>query len=331
MTKERNIFEILSILDRRNKPMTSKEITGELNDLGIPLTSRMIRHYLQQLDNEGFTENLGRTGRRIMDDGRDELRRSFVYARSDYILTKIWRVISDANFDINKQRGEVPVSLSFIKESQEQKVRKILEEICQTKLFTQLMKIAHSGEKLCGRDIPKGMIGLAIPSSVIIDEIILKNGVCISPSALCCIIEFVDQRPVKCTNFSTITDVSYDPMELWINHKVGRVYDAAVKNHGEIFVEYTDFPYTARTKVIRLLEKAVGLFGGTIMVGGSEEKTFGVPTQSGNTGLFIVSGESIPCALEEKGIKTNTETIASAINFKELEPIAPVKGDVLLL
>jgi hypothetical protein len=35
--------------------------------------------------------------------------------------------------------------------------------------------------------------------------------------------------------------------------------------------------------------------------------------------------------LEEKGVKTNTETIAGAINFKELEPIAPVKGEVILL
>ncbi|OYT40237.1 MAG: hypothetical protein B6U86_04355 [Candidatus Altiarchaeales archaeon ex4484_43] len=34
MTKERNVFEILSVLDRKNRPMTSREITEELNDIG---------------------------------------------------------------------------------------------------------------------------------------------------------------------------------------------------------------------------------------------------------------------------------------------------------
>ncbi len=123
---------------------------------------------------------------------------------------------------------------------------------------------------------------------------------------------FVDLKPVRCTNFSN------------------RI-NAAVSNKGEIFVEYTDFPCTDRARVMRLLEKAVGLFGGDVLVGGWEEKILGVCTRSGNTGLFIVSGESLPCALEEKGINIDTKTIASAINFKELEPAAPVGGEVFLV
>ncbi len=170
MTRERNIFEILSVLDRKSTSMTSQEITDELKDLGIPLTGRMVRHYLQFLDEQGFTLNRGKQGRRITESGRDELRRSFVYARSDYILTKIWRIISDANFDVNRQRGEVPVSLPLIRDSGEQRIRGILEEICQTRLFTQLMRIAHSGERFCGREVLDGMFGLAVPSTVIVGE-----------------------------------------------------------------------------------------------------------------------------------------------------------------
>jgi hypothetical protein len=329
--KERNIFEILSVLDRNNKPMTSEDICSELCDLGLHLTDRMIRNYLQDFDKQGFTEHCGRGGRCITDLGRDELRHAFVYARSDYILTKLCRVITDANFDVNKKRGDVPVNLSFIKESEEKKAKRILAEVCATKLFPQLISFAYAGERICHKQVPEGMVGIAFPSSVVVDEIILKHGIYIDPSLLCCLIEFIDEKPVRCTNFSAVKDVSYDPIEMWINHGVGSVYAAAVRNRGEVMVEYAEFPYTARTQVIRLLEKTVAVFGGTVMVGGSEDKILGYPTQQGNTGLMIVCGESLPAALEENGIKTSTETIAGAINFKELEPIAPVRGEVILL
>ena len=49
MTKERNIFEILSVLDRKNKAMTSREITEELHRIGINITERRVRHYLESL------------------------------------------------------------------------------------------------------------------------------------------------------------------------------------------------------------------------------------------------------------------------------------------
>ncbi len=330
MTKERNIFEILSILDRRNKPMTSKEITGELNDLGIPLTSRMIRHYFQQLDNEGFTVNLGKQGRKITEKGRDELRTSFVYARSDFLPDKIARMITETKFDVDRQRGEVIVNLSLIDENQEQKVRGILGEICQTKLFPQLVKIAHSGERLCNREVPEGKIGLVTISSITIDEILLNN--CIHKDMIYGLfLEYVGGKPIKCTNLISVNGVSFDPCEFFISKKAFAVYDAVTKNHGVVVGDYKEIPYTARAKVIFLLRKVVDVLGGTIMVGRHGVDVLGVHPREGYIGIVVICGESLPAALEERGIETNTLTVESAINFKELEPIAPVRGEVFLL
>ena len=242
MTKERNVFEILSVLDRKNRPMTSREITEELNDIGIPLTGRMVRNYLQRLDKKGFTENLGKKGRRITEEGRDELRTSFVYARSDFILDKIARMITDAKFDVNKQRGEVIVNLSFIEESQEQKVRGILEELCQSSLFPQLIKISYSGEKLCNKEIPEGMVGLATVSSVTIDQILFNNGIYENPLHGC-LIEIKDLKPVRCTDFVSAFGCSFDPIELFISNRIETVYDAIVKDHEKVLAEYSEIPY----------------------------------------------------------------------------------------
>ncbi len=103
------------------------------------------------------------------------------------------------------------------------------------------------------------------------------------------------------------------------------------ENVVKFFAEYEQIPYTARIKAIRLLEKTVEALGGFIAVGRTGIDLFGIKPQESYTGIATVCGESLPAALEECGISTNTKTIASAINFKELEPITPVKGEVLLL
>ena len=328
--KERNIFEILSVLDRKNKAMTSREITEELNDIGIPLTGRMVRNYLQRLDEKGFTENLGKKGRRITEKGRDELKTAFIYARSDFIIDKIARMITDAKFDVNKQRGEVIVNLSFIEESQEQKVRGILEELCQSSLFPQQVKFAYSEEKICNRLIPEGMFGLATMSSVTIDQILLNYGIYMH-IGVALTLELKNQRPINCNNFISPLSASIDSIELFMRGGFTRINEIFTKNRGVVLAECNEIPYTARTKVIILLRKATNIFGGTIIVGRSMDKTLDIPTRQGYIGIITLCGESLPAALEERGIKTNTETVASAINFKELEPIAPVKGKVLLL
>ena len=92
MTKERNIFEILSVLDRKNRAVTTGELAEELHRIGIDITGRGVGYHLESLDIEGFTENLGRDGRKITEKGRDELKKTYIRARTDFIRDKIIRI-----------------------------------------------------------------------------------------------------------------------------------------------------------------------------------------------------------------------------------------------
>lgn len=331
MTRERNIFEILSVLDRKSTSMTSQEITDELKDLGIPLTGRMIRHYLQFLDEQGFTLNLGKQGRRITDAGRDELMKSYVHGRSDLIKDQIIKLISDDRFDINKQRGEVLVNFSLIGEGEEQEVRRVLREVCSSGLFPPFIKIVHSGGRLCGREIPDGMFGLATMSSITTDEILLNNGIYVTTDWPMGLLEIRGLKPVRVTCSIGTEGLSIDPAAMMICKRMGSVYDAVTKGQGEVLSDYREIHHIARSRAMGLLRKAVDLFGGLIIVGRSGENILGRQTKQGYSGVIVFCGESLPAALEERGIQTNTRTVESAINFKELEPIAPVKGEVLLL
>ncbi|MBN2014180.1 MAG: DUF128 domain-containing protein [Candidatus Altiarchaeota archaeon] len=331
MKREHNVFEILSVLEKNNKPLTSNEIKAELVDIGIRLTDRMIRNYLQKFDKQGFTQPFGKEGRKITEKGRDELKTSFIYAHSDFVFDLIARMVTDTRFDLNRQRGELIVSLVMIKGSKEDKVMEILGEICQSGLLSPLVKTAHSGERLCNRVVPEGMFGLAVLSTAtVMDQILVNNGVFMH-FGNSTILEVKNWNPVKCTKFVSGSGVSFDPWEMFIRHKYVQVYDCVTKGGGSVLAEYCEIPYTARARVISLLRKTVDIIGGIVVVGSYGDNLLGVPTRAGYCGLVLVGSESIFAALEEKGIKTNYSTLLSAINFKELEPIAPVRGEVILL
>jgi repressor of nif and glnA expression len=137
--KERNVFEILSLLDRANKPMTSGEITKELYGRGIVLTDRGTRYYLGLLSRRGFTENLGRRGRIITQVGRDELKKTNVYARINFILDKIVRMASQTDLDLNRKTGNVVVNLSFIRGSKERDALNILRKFIRKAVLLRLL------------------------------------------------------------------------------------------------------------------------------------------------------------------------------------------------
>ncbi|MBN2014179.1 MAG: DUF128 domain-containing protein [Candidatus Altiarchaeota archaeon] len=330
MKNRPKIFEILSALERSNKFMTSAEIKAELDDIGICLTDRMIRNYLQDFDRKGFTQTFGKEGRKITERGRDELKNSFIYARTDLISDLVKRLMMDAKFDLDRLKGEVVTCHVLIKESHEEKTLHILEEVCQSSLFSPLVKISHAGEKISGREVPKDMFGLSVVSSGAVDQCIFNNGIFVD-FGYSGIAKIEDHTPVRCTEFASGLGVSFDPWKLFIDYKMVGVYDAATRGRGGVLVEYDDIPYTVRSKTIKVLQKMVSVLGGTVVVGGYRDNLLGIPTKRGYFGIIPIAGESIIAALEEKGIKTNYDTFTTKTNFKELEPIAPVRGEVILL
>ena len=329
MTKERKTFEILSILDRKNRTLTSNEITEELRRIGIHISRRRVIQYLDSLDYQEFTENFGIKGRRITEKGRKELKKTYIHARTDFIFDKIIRLITETTFDIDRQKGDVIVNLSFIQEDKEQKVLGILKEICsRSNLASPFIKIAYAGEKVCNLDVPEGEIGLVTISSVTIEEILLNNRIYVNP-LYGGLIEFVDQKPVRFTELFSYEGSSIDPLDLLISRRMGTVYNAIMNNYGEVLADYREISYVARTRAIELLKRMVDLLGGLIVIGRTGVDIFGLHANEGYTGIVGFGGELLLSALEECNIQTKARTVDTVINFKELKPISEVKGEIL--
>ena len=71
---EHKIIEILRILNEQNKPTGSKLIAEELKNKGFNLGERAVRYHMQILDEKGYTERMGYSGRQITELGRKKHR-----------------------------------------------------------------------------------------------------------------------------------------------------------------------------------------------------------------------------------------------------------------
>ena len=111
---EHRMIEILRILDKQKKPTGSKLIANELKEKGFNLGERAVRYHMQILDEKGYTEKMGYSGRQITDLGRKKLEKGLVYDQVDFIQSKFEEMIYLTDFDYRTKKGNVVVNTSTI-------------------------------------------------------------------------------------------------------------------------------------------------------------------------------------------------------------------------
>ncbi|MGQ9732597.1 MAG: winged-helix domain-containing protein, partial [Candidatus Zipacnadales bacterium] len=74
----RKSLAILRVLNSADSPSGAGAIAEALKAYGIDLTERAVRYHLERLDALGYTEPLGRAGRRITEKGRQEVAHAHV-------------------------------------------------------------------------------------------------------------------------------------------------------------------------------------------------------------------------------------------------------------
>ena len=92
---EKKELAILRALDKSPRPLTSSRLLDNLRAMGYEVSERTIRHYFQDLDRRGLTENFGKRGRAITDLGREELGRLYrVWASMSPQVTLGWATVA---------------------------------------------------------------------------------------------------------------------------------------------------------------------------------------------------------------------------------------------
>jgi HTH-type transcriptional regulator, global nitrogen regulator NrpRI len=105
---------LLRILADAGAPLGASRLAKELALDGIDLQARMVRYHLDALDEKGWTENLGRAGRRLTAKGLEELNRTWSAERVGLASARMDDLAFRMDLDPLRKRGRIILNLSSI-------------------------------------------------------------------------------------------------------------------------------------------------------------------------------------------------------------------------
>jgi HTH-type transcriptional regulator, global nitrogen regulator NrpRI len=321
ITSQRKIVSILKILTDAGKPLGGTRIAAKLQDVGIDLSQRMVRNYLQRMDQNGLTQNLGKKGRRITPRGEEELKSAFVIEKVGFVASKIDNLTYQMDFSLRKKKGKIILNISSID------IRDIDEAIHQVQLtfraglgMGRFVVLGFPGSKVGNGIIGGGKVALSTVCSVTINGILLNEGIH-TTSRFGGLLELVEGRPFRFTEIINYDGSSIDPLEIFIKGSMTSVREAVLTGNGKIGASFREVPSMGmpRIEMIRKRLDIVGL-GGIMMIGKPGRPLLDIPVSEGRVGMIVAGGLNPIAAVEESGIATENVAMGSLFEFEQLVP-----------
>jgi repressor of nif and glnA expression len=316
---ERKTIAILRILSQSSEPVGARVISYNLKGQGIELSERAVRYHLKLMDERGFTESVGRDGRLITQLGLEELESALVGDKVGFVASKIELLAYQTEFDLDKRQGKVPVNISFFPERQFKRAIEAMKGVFQAGIFvSELVAVAHQGEKLGGIIVPQGKIGLATVCSIIVNGGLLKAGVPMD-SKFGGILQIKNHKPLRFVELIQYSGSSLDPSEIYITSRMTSVGQVARKGEGRILANFREIPAICQPvakKVIAGLKEAD--LGGVLMMGEVSKSLCEVPVELNKVGMILTGGLNPVAAAVESGIEVENRAMSTFMEYRDL-------------
>ena len=319
---ESKLISILKVLSESSEPLGSITIARRLEGEGVFLSERAVRYHLRIADERGYTQPVGRDGRRITLEGQQEVKEALAPQHLGFVRERLEMLAFQTTFDPEKRTGQLPINTSFIDRDKFKKALSDMKDAFKAGLcVSDLVATASEGERLGSVIVPSGKIGLATVCSVAINGVLLKAGV---PT------EFrfggvLEVRNSKFRRFVAIVDyagTSLDPSEQFIRARMTSVGEASRTGSGKILGVFRTIPAPAREVVeekIAML-KEVGL-GGVYALGNTSEPLCQIPVALNRIGVVQLGGLNPVAAAVEAGIEIENIAESGLIDFQQLQPV----------
>lgn len=308
---ERRMIEILRILNKQDKATGSKLIADELKEKGFNLGERAVRYHMQILDEKGYTERMGYSGRRITDLGREKLEKGLIYDQVDFIYSKFEELIYLTNFNYMARQGNVVVNTSTIYNEESYNIIKdIFSSGLSVSPYVNLNRVGTDGDMeiktICGTTI---------------DGILLNEGIASQP-LYGGLLKIEDNHPIAFKELISYKKTSITPLDAFVVPEMTSVLDVVNDGTGYIPANFRLIPSVGRQKTIEILKKLkeIGI-NGTIALSEDGENILGLPVNKGMIGLAIIGGITPFCAVQELGYDIDIKIGEELENFEKLKPI----------
>jgi len=319
---ERKVLSILKVLSDSPVPMGARVIAQRLREHGVHLGERAVRYHLKLMDERDLTQLVGRDGRLITERGIEELGDALVRYKVGFATTRIEVLAFSTNFDLDKGTGSVPVNVSFFKEGQFNKALQAMKPVFKAGLcVSDMVALAHAGEKLGELSVPEGNIGLATVCSIVINGTLLKAGVPMD-SRFGGILQIRNHQPLRFAELIHYAGSSLDPSEIFIRAKMTSVGDIVKSGEGKILANFREIPALCRpitAQVVTKLKEA-GL-GGVLLMGDTSEPICEVPVELNRIGMVLYGGLNPVAAADEAGIQAENYAMSTLMEYENLSRI----------
>ena len=308
---EYRMIEILRVLAKREQPTGSKVIADELKEKGFNLGERAVRYHMQILDEKGYTEKKGYSGRVITDLGREKLEKGLIYDQVDFIYSKFEEMIYLTDFTYMTQQGNVVVNTSTI--YNEESIN-IMKEIYKSGLSVSPY-VNIKEDKITGE------IEVTTICGTTIDGVLLKEGIPTQPQ-YGGLLKIEDYQPVKFTEIISYKKTSVTPLDAFANSNLTSVLDVINNGCGLIPANFRLIPGVARERTIEIINELAKIgIGGVIGLSEEGEDLLGLPVPEGMVGMAIIGGITPFCAVKEMGEDIDLRIAENLYDFNSLKPI----------
>jgi len=316
---ERKVNTILKILSESPEPLGARVIAQRLRDYGVDLGERAVRYHLKIMDERGLTRLIGRDGRLVTEPGIEELRSALVGDKVGFIISKIELLAIQTTFDWEKRRGQVPVNVSLFPKEQFAKALKAMRDAFEAGIcVSDLVAVAHEGERLAGVTVPEGKIGFATVCSIIINGALLKAGIPMD-SKFGGLLQIRNNKPFRFVELIEYAGSSLDPSEIFVTSRMTSVGEVARGGEGKVLANFREIPALCRPvaeEVIYALREA-GL-DGMLVMGDTSQSVGEVPVELNKIGIIILGGLNPVAAAVEAGIEVENHAMSALVEYQDL-------------
>lgn len=316
---ERKVITILKILSESPEPLGARVIAQRLHDYGVDLGERAVRYHLKIMDERGLTRLIGRDGRLVTESGIEELKSALVGDKVGFIISKIELLAIQTTFDWKKRRGQVPVNVSLFPKEQFTKALKAMRDAFEAGIcVSDLVAVAHEGERLAGVTVSEGKIGFATVCSIIINGALLKAGIPMD-SKFGGLLQIRNHKPFRFVELIEYAGSSLDPSEIFVTSRMTSVGEVASRGEGKVLANFREIPALCRPvaeAVICALSEA-GL-GGMLVMGDTSQSVGEVPVELNKIGIIILGGLNPVAAAVEAGIEVENHAMSALVEYRDL-------------
>jgi HTH-type transcriptional regulator, global nitrogen regulator NrpRI len=318
----RKIASILKVLDEAEHPLGSTKIARALQAIGIDLEERMVRNYLDTMDAEGLTVNLGRAGRRLTPLGRLELASAMVVDKVGFIDARADELAFKMTLDLARHSGSVVVNLSTIPAAYLDDARRIMGPVIRAGYsMGRFGFLSGTAEGVPGLSVASGESVIGTVCSFTFNGLLRAAGVPII-SRFGGLLEIRGGEPRRFAHLTQYGGTTLDPIEVFIKARMTSVTEAVRTGSGLVGASFREVPAIALPRVqriVRQMEQA-GL-GGLILLGEPGRPLLEIPVDLGRAGIVIVAGLNPMAAVSEAGIPTENRALARLYDFEALTPL----------